>query len=450
MRGELSDLLEQVIQQAEAAGATAADAVGVENTEGTVRVRLGEVEQIQRSRERRVGLRVFVGQRQAMTASGDLRPETLSRLVKDTVEIAGLTAEDPNAGLPDASACGATHTDRPDLMDELADGFDLERGAEWARAAEGAAMGADDRITNSEGAQFGFSSVRRAYAASGGVSGSYRSSYFSGYVVPIAVADGGMERDYHYSQRRHYTELESPEAIGAIAAARTVRRLGARKVKTCQVPVVFDNRTASQVLGYVASALSGYGIYRGASFLRDRLGEVIASKYVHVTDDALLHAGMATKPYDGEGLATRTQTIIDRGRLQTYLLDTYSGRKLGLASTASAARSVGDAPTVGATNFHLEAGDGSPEDLVGDVQNGFYITELIGFGVNTTTGDYSQGAAGLWIQNGKLTHAVSEVTIAGQLLDMLKAIDGVANDLERHRSVSAPTFRIAQMTVAGE
>ena len=447
---ELNTLLRRMIDRAEAKGATQADALAVEYTEGHVRVRLGEVEQIQQASQRRIGLRVLTGQSQAMTSSGDLRPETLDRLVDDTVAMARLTASDPHAGLPDRALTGAAHVERPDLFDPESAEFELAGGADWAKRAEKAALDSDPRFTNSEGSEFGFASSLSAYAASGGVEGSYRSSYFSGYVVPVAKADdGGMERDYWYSQRRYFNDLESAETIGRIAAERTLRRLGAVQAKTCKVPIVFDDRMASSILGYLASALSGYAIYRGASFLRERLGQQVASEHVTIIDDGQLKGGMGTRPYDGEGIATTTKEVIGGGKLHTYLLDTYSGKKLGMATTANAARSIGDSPTVSPTNFHLQPGQATEADLLAGVKDGFYVTELIGFGFDATSGDYSQGASGMWITNGKLSHAVNEVTIAGNLLDMFKDIDAVGDTLDATRSVASPAFRIKEMTVAG-
>ncbi len=450
MTDALTPMLERVIARAESKGATAADAVAVDYVEGSVRVRLGETEQIQRARQRRVGLRVFFGHRQAMTASGDLRESTLDRLVDDTCAMAQVTAEDPFSGLPDADQIVAGHFEREDLHDPSADGFELAAGATWAKRAEEAAMAVDPRIQNSEGAEFGFSSVKRAFAASGGVQGSYRTSYFSGYVVPVATDEDGMERDWWFSQRRKYADLESAETIGRIAAERTLRRLGAVRAKTCKVPVVFDERLAARLVGYMASALSGYSIYRGASYLRDRLGEQVASDLVTIIDDGTLAGGMGSKPYDGEGLATRRSAVVENGTLNSYMLDTYSGRKLSMQSTGNAARSIGDAPTVSATNLHLQPGEHSPDQLLDGIKDGLYVTELIGFGVNTTTGDYSQGAGGMWIVDGKLSHAVSELTIAGNLLDMFKDIDAVADDLDPNRAVSSPSFRIRELTVAGQ
>ncbi|HIA03665.1 MAG TPA: TldD/PmbA family protein [Myxococcales bacterium] len=450
MSDNLNELLLSLIKRAEDRGATAADAVAVDQVEGSVRVRLGEVDQIQQARQRRVGLRVLMGGSQAISASGDLRPATLDQLVDTTCAMARLTASDPNAGLPEPEECGAAHVERPDLRDSAAIGFDLQQGVEWARRAEEVAMAQDARITNSEGGEFGFAHTSRHYAASGGVAGSYQSSSFSGAVVPVAVQEGAMERDYWYSFRRHYSDLLSPEEVGKIAAARTLRRLGAVQPKTGAVPVVFDHRTASSLVGQLASALSGYSIYRGASYLREQMGQQIASELVTIVDDATLSGGMATRPYDGEGLVGSCKTIVDSGVLKSYLLDSYSARKLGMKSTGNAARSVGDAPTVSPTNFHLKAAQCNPaEQLLDGISQGFYVTELFGFGVNLTTGDYSQGASGMWIVDGKLSHPVNEATIAGNLMQIMNDIEAAGDDLNPHKSVSSPSLRIREMMVAG-
>jgi PmbA protein len=450
MSASLNELLQELIERAESRGASGADAVAIDQVEGSVRVRLGQVDQIQQATKRRVGLRVLINGSQAISASSDLRADTLKRLVDDTCAIARLTASDPCAGLPDPQDCGAGHVERPDLRDAGAEGFDLERGVAWAREAEEIAMAQDERITNSEGGEFAFAHTSRHYAATGGVAGSYRTSSFSGAVVPVAIQDGAMERDYWYTFRRHFKDLKSPEEVGKIAAARTLRRLGAVKPKTGTVPVVFDQRTASSLVGQLASALSGYAIYRGASYLRDKLGQQIASKLITIVDDSTLDGGMATRPYDGEGLAGSRRTIVDSGVLQSYLLDTYSARKLDMRSTSNASRSVGDAPSVSSTNFHLLCPQPTPVDqLLDGISEGFYVTDLFGFGVNLTTGDYSQGASGMWILNGKLSHAVNEVTIAGTLQQMLNDVEAVGDDLDPHRSVSSPSLRIGQLMVAG-
>ncbi len=447
---DTNHLLERVVAHAEARGATQADAVAFDVVEGSVRVRLGEIEELTRSKERQLGLRVFVGQRSAMSSTSDLREDALLRFVDGVVAMARVTAEDPNAGLPDPSSTAARHVaDDPELYDPAAEAFDLERGVEWCREAERAAM-ADPRIKNSEGAAFGFASGTRAFRASGGVAGSYRTSSFSGSVTPIAEQDGAMERDYWWTARRRLAALDQPAEVGRVALERTLRRLGARRLSTGERPVVFDPATASSLLRHLASAVNAYTVYRGASVLASRLGTVIGSPLLTLVDDGTLGGGMATRPYDGEGLGSRRTVIVSEGRLESWICDTYSGRKVGHGSTANAARGVADAPTAAPSNLHLAAGETSPDQLLAGIADGLYVTELIGFGVNVTTGDFSQGAAGLRIKDGALDHAVSEVTIAGNLLDMLRDIEAVGSDLDTSRALSAPSLRLSRMMVAGE
>jgi len=448
MRTELDDLLSRVVCRAEKKGATGADAVATEYTESSVRVRLGDVEEIQRSHQRHLGVRVLIGQRQAISSSSDLRPSALDRLVDETVEMARVIANDPAAGLPSPGLTGASFTNATTLYDPAIESIDIQDGVDWAKAAEDAAMG-DARITNCEGATFGFTAAKRHYAASGGVEGSYRTSSFSGWVVPVASQAGLMERDYWYTTRRMLCDIDTPEAVGKKASELALRRLGAIQPKTAHVPVVFDSRTASALVGHIARALSGYAIYRGSSYLVDRIGQRIASDAITLVDDGTLPGLMGTKPYDGEGIPTRRTVVVDRGQLQGYLFDAYSARKCSLQSTGNAARSISDAPTVAPTNLHLQPGTASLDDMLEGIQSGLYVTELIGFGVNLTTGDYSQGASGLWIENGRLSHAVAEVSIAGNLLTMLQSVDCVGADLDRYRSVSSPSLRLTELMVAG-
>jgi PmbA protein len=258
-----------------------------------------------------------------------------------------------------------------------------------------------------------------------------------------------MQRDYWYSSNRKFARLESPQAVGEKAARRVLRRLGGSKIKTCEVPIIFDPEMAASLLRNLASAISGYALYKGASFLTGKLGTQIGSSLLTVIDDATIPGALGSKPFDGEGLATRKKVVVADGKLQSYLLDSYSGRKLGLRSTGNASRSVGEPPGVAPANFYLAPGKHSAEEIIGSVKKGFYVTELIGFGVNMVTGDYSRGAAGLWIENGELTHAVEEVTIAGNLRDMFQNVEMVGNDLEMRARICAPTVKISQMTVAG-
>jgi PmbA protein len=307
----------------------------------------------------------------------------------------------------------------------------------------------DPRITNSEGAEFDAGTSGVLYAASNGFSGGYQSSHCSLAVVPIATQNGSMQRDYWYSARRHLAKLDAPEAIGRTAAARALRRLGARKVQTCEVPVVFDPDMAASLLGHLAGAVSGNALYKGMSFLLGKLGEQIAPSFVTVTDDGTLVGGLGSKPFDAEGLPTRQTIVVDGGVLRSYLFDCYSARKLHSQSTGNAARSIADAPHVSPTNFILQPGTTSPKDIVASVKSGLYVTELMGFGVNPVTGDYSRGASGMWIENGELAYPVEEITIAGNLLTMFRDIEVVGNDLDLRRSIVAPTLKIARLTVAG-
>ncbi|MGH7410679.1 MAG: TldD/PmbA family protein, partial [Candidatus Methylomirabilis sp.] len=318
-----------------------------------------------------------------------------------------------------------------------------------AKAAEAAALSYDPRITNSEGAEFASNLYRIIYGNSHGFLGEYQGSTFSLAVTPIALSDGAMQRDYWYTFSRHLNGLESPEAVGKRAAERTIRRLGARKIATREVPVVFDPETSASLMRSLCSAVSGPSLYRGASFLIDRLGDRIAPEIVSIYDDGTLQGHLGSKPFDGEGLPTRRTALVENGVLRSYLLDTYSARKLKLAPTGSAARGVGDVPTVGPTNFFLQAGPDDPTEIIRSVDSGLYVTELIGPGVNFVTGDYSRGAVGFWIENGKLTDPVEEITVAGNLKEMLLGIEMVGNDLTFRSSVVAPTLKIRRMTVAG-
>jgi PmbA protein len=268
--------------------------------------------------------------------------------------------------------------------------------------------------------------------------------------LPIAAQDGSMQTDHWTSVARRWDDLDDPAEVGRIAARRALARLGARRVPTCEVPVVFEPTTARALLGHLSACVGGSSVYRGASFLGDKRGETIASPAVTVVDDGRLVGGLGSKPFDGEGLATRRTPVIEQGRLASFLLDTYAGRRLGLASTGNAARGAGSAPGAGPTNLWIEPGSGALEDLVADTREGLLVTWLFGHGFNPVTGDFSRGAAGLWIENGKTTHPVEEITIAGNLLDMLRAVDAVGSDLVWQGRVAAPSLRIARMTVAGE
>lgn len=446
--GTYDQLASDVLARAKDCGATEADIVVADGETFSVQVRVGAVDRLTKAREKRLGLRVFVGKRSATTSTSDFSKESLERLVSETCTLAKAVVEDQVSGLPDALQMARDWPDL-DLYDDTTLGTETQ--IEWAKRGEAAAFAADPRVTNSEGAEFDSSSGRVVLANSHGFVGSYKSSSYSLSVSPIATdpGTGAMQRDAWYEVQRKFSRLASAESIGQEATKRAVRRLGARKVATKRVPVVFDQETAGSMLANLCSAVSGYGLYKRASFLLDQLGQTIASDLITVYDDGRMAGGLGSRPFDGEGLATRKNTIVERGVLKSYLLDTYSGKKLGLSSTGNAARSVGESPSVGPTNFYLVPGVKSPQDIIGSVKEGLYVTDLIGFGINMVTGDYSRGACGFWIENGELTYPVEEITIAGNLKEMFKHIEMVGSDLVFRGRIASPTVKITEMMVAG-
>jgi PmbA protein len=443
-----TEVAQETLERARARGASAAEAMLVEGDSFDVVVRLGEVDVVTSARQQRLGLRVFFGRRAATTATSDVSAASLDKLVDDTCALARAAAEDPYAGLPDAEAL-AKYLPDLDLYDGDGEAMRTEDRIALARRAEEAALRTDPRIQNSEGAEFATGFGRVAYANSLGFAGEYRGSSYSLSVSPIAQDASGMQRDYWYTVSRKFRELEDAAAVGRRAAARAVRRLGARKVPTQQVPVVFDQETAAGLLRTLVSAASGYAVYKNASFLLGRLGQQIAAGGFTVVDDGTLPGALGSRPFDGEGLATRRTVVVEDGVLRTYLLDTYSARKLGLRSTGNASRDVGDAPGVAPTNLWLQPGTAPPDEIIRSVRCGLYVTEMLGSGVNVVTGDYSRGATGIWIENGALAYPVEEITVAGNLKDMLLAVEAVGNDLEWRGRIAAPTILIGRMTVAG-
>jgi PmbA protein len=450
---ELRQLASEVLTRALKAGATDAEAVVAEGDEFSARVRLGQVETLKESGSRAVGLRVFLKQRTANTSSSDFSEDSIQRLVDGAIALAKITSEDPFAGLPEREEFGQLEGDLKLYFDDVNQLPPAER-IEIARRAEAAAMAYDTRIQNSGGADFDTGTSHKILTNSRGFTGEYRRSYCGFSVAPIAIdKKGGMQRNYWYSSSRTTSKLESPEEIGRIAAQRTLRRLGARRVPTQKVSVVFSPEIARGIIGNIFEAANGDAIYRHATFLDDMLGKPIAGDNITVIDDGTMMldgiGGFGTAPFDGEGLPTRRTVLVEKGVLQTYVNNTYTARKLNMRSTGSASRSLAGNPGIGSHNFYLEPGQCTPEFLIGDVKNGLYVTETMGFGVNLVTGDYSQGAAGLWIENGELAYPVEEITIAGNLKDMYRNIVAIANDLEFRSSAAAPTIRIEGMTIAG-
>jgi PmbA protein len=369
-------------------------------------------------------------------------------MVRSAIELAGITTEDPHAGLPDACDLGSISGDLGLYCNDV-EGLATELKIDVARRAEDAALRADSRITNSEGASFDTHQGRHAFANSRGFAAEYQASYCSLSTVPVAREGESMERDYWVTSARGFAGLEKPEDVGRIAAQRAVRRLGARKVETQKVPVVFEPRTARTLLDNIFAAVHGGAIYRNESFLAGKLGERVASEKLTVVDDGTIPGLFGTSPFDDEGVPTRRTVVIENGVLKSYLLNTYTARKLGLHTTGNASRGLAGNAGVGNGNLYIERGAASPEQLIAGIPDGFYVTELIGFGVNIVTGDYSRGAVGLWIRNGELAFPVSEVTIAGTLQQMLLNLEAIGSDLEFRGSMAAPTLLVAEMTVGG-
>ncbi|MBA2485530.1 MAG: TldD/PmbA family protein [Nitrospira sp.] len=444
---DYSNLAQDLLARAAKHGSTAADVMVADGETLSVQVRMGAVDRLTKAREKRLGLRVFFGQRSASASTSDFSRESLERFVGETCTLAQAVIEDPVSGLPEGSPYA---TEFPDLNIHDPTKLQTDQQIDLALRTERAAFDADSRITNSEGAECDSSSGRIILANSHGFLGHYANSSFSLSVSPIASDAAGMQRDYWYGVDRSFAKLESPEAIGKEATRRTVRKLGARKVATCCAPVVFDPEVAGSLLGHLCSALSGYALYKGASFLIGQLGAQIAPGFVTIYDDGRMPGGLGTRPFDGEGLPTRKQAVVERGRLTSYLLDTYSGKKLGLSSTGNASRSIGESPSAGPTNFYMVPGTTSPNDILTSVKRGLYVTDLIGFGINMVTGDYSRGASGFWIENGELAYPVEEITIAGNLKQMYANIETIGTDLVFRGRVACPTVKLAEMTIAGQ
>ena len=443
-----------VVALAMKGGASDAEAVAREGDEFSVNVRMGAVETLKESGSRGLGLRVFLGTRSASASTSDLTPEGIRLLVEGALALAKVTEEDPFSGLPETDEFGSLPDDLHLYYEDVYSLPGVER-IEWARRVEAAALAADPRITNSDGGSFDAATGRKVLANSRGFLGGYRTSYAGVSAAPLAMdANGQMQRDGWWSSARRLGDVESPEAVGKEAARRTLRRLGARRVPTQQVPIVFAPEAARSLIGSVFEAASGDSIWRSASFLAGKLGEQIAAPALNIIDDntMLLPSGVGgfgTSPFDGEGLPSRRTVVVESGVLRNYLLNTYTARKLGMKSTHNATRGLAGTPGVGCGNLYLEPGTLTPEEIIGAIPAGLYVTSLMGFGTNLVTGDYSRGATGLWIENGQLTHAVEEVTVAGNLGEMLLHVTAIGNDLVFRGPVASPTLRIDGMTIAG-
>lgn len=447
---ELRELAAGVVSRAIKLGATAAEAVVREGTEFSTLVRLGQVETLKESGSRSIGMRVFLGQRSASTYSSDFTEDGIECLIKGAFELAQVTSEDPYAGIPEPSQLGSLSGDLKLYYDDV---YSLppEERIDYARRAERAALDSDPRMKNSDGGSFDAATGHKVLANSHGFVGEFRRSYCSVSAAPIAQdASGAMQRDYWFSLARTLAKLESAEIVGREAARRTLRRLGARKIASTQVPIVLDPIVAGSILDNIFEAVNGDAVYRQSSFLAGKLGDKVAASNITVIDDGTIPEGFGTEPFDGEGVPTRRTAVIENGVLKSYLLNTYTAKKLGLKTTGNAARGLAGNPGIGSGNFFLQKGERTPQQIIGNIKRGLYVVQFLGFGVNMVTGDFSRGASGLWIENGELAYPVEEITVAGNLKDMLNNISEIGDDLEFRGSMAAPTLRIDGMMIAGE
>jgi len=441
---EMLDMIEMALRAARQAGAEAADAVLIEGRALEVAVREGGTENIERSEGQDLGLRVFVRRSQAIVSMSKLDRDTIDQAAARAVDMARAAPEDPYAGLADPSQLTE---DIPEL--DLWDGREVN-GDELtllAKEAEDAALSVQG-VTKSSGAGASASSRRVALGTSAGFHQSFRRSGF-GFSVSVIAGEGtGMERDYDYSSAVHYGDLKPAAAIGKSAGERAVRRLKPRKMPSQRVPVVYDRRVSASLIGHFAGAISGPSVARGTSFLKDMMEKQVFADDINIMDDPLRQRGLGSRPFDAEGLAVRRMALAEKGVLKSFLLDQRSARQLKLKPTGHASRGTSSPPSPSPSNLYMDKGSQTFESLIGDIVQGFYVTELLGMGVNGVTGDYSRGATGFWIENGRLAFPVSEVTIAGNLKDMYRNMSA-ADDLEFKMATNAPTIRVEGMTVAG-
>jgi PmbA protein len=448
---KLIELGSQVVERALSKGATVAEVGVSEGAHLSVKVRMGEPELVEEAGSKSLGLRVMRGQQVAVTWTSDLTEAGLARFVDDAIELAQLAQPDPFAGPPDPAVLSRAnqHADLQ-LFDSAVNDMDAARAIDMAKRAEKAALGLDPRLTNSEGANVSRQSGASVLVTSGGFRGGLRGTYTSISVHPVADdADGKKRGGYYWSARRFANEVEAPEAVGLEAARRTLQKLGSRKLDTQEVAVIFDPDAGRSILGLLASCVNGGAIWRKGSYLIEREGQPVASPLVTIIDDPLIVRGPGSRPFDGEGLLSRKNTIVENGVLKTFILDTYSAKKLGKQSTGNASRGSGGGVGPATSNLILQPGQQTVESLIASTDKALYVTDMMGFGFNAVTGDFSRGASGYWIERGQRMFPVSEVTISLNLDDMLKRIDAVADDLDLRTSLCTPTFRISSMTVGG-
>lgn len=441
-------IAEQMLALTLKAGADGAEVLVRDGTELEVKVRLGEPELIKEAGSRALGLRVLKDDRSAVTYTSDLTMAGLERFARDSVELAALAEPDPIAALPGREEMAREVPDL-ELWDEAVLSLDVAEGIRRARVGEAAALALDKRVTNSDGAVFGRTVGASAFATSAGFSGSVRGTHVSFSVEPICDDSEGKKRNGSYwTSSRFARGLLDPEQVGVEAARRTVAKLGSRKIPTGAAPVIFSPDAARGLLGQLAGVMSGGAVWRRSSYLAGREGTAVAAPFIEIVDDPLLRRGPGSRPFDGEGLASRTNVLVSEGLLRTFLCDVYAARKLGRRSTGSAARGIGGSPHVGISNLILRPGR-TPAVELERIERGLYVTDLMGFGFNAVTGDYSQGAGGFWIERGERAFPVSEITVSANFDDLWKRIDALGDDLDTRSSVQCPSFRVSEMMIAG-
>lgn len=440
------EFAQDVVSLATRAGAHEAEVYIQTGTDFNVQVRMGDIESLTQASSKGLGLRVFIDKHMGFSSTTDFDIEVVSDMVKTTIQLAKSASRDRFNGLPEVGPGVPAHLD---LYDPMVSEIPAERKIDMAREAEQAAFEHDSRIKNSEGASVGTHEGTRIIANSNGVLYANSGTDWGISCAPLAEQNDEKQVSYYWSSKRFFSELDSPTEVGIQAAMRTVQKLGARKVQTQKVPVVFSWFVGPVLLGAVFAALNGDNAHRGLSFLKKKLGKRVASPVVTLIDDPLMPRGLGSMPFDGEGILCSTKTIVENGILNLYLYDTRSARKYGSTPSGNTRRGFSSLPSVSPTNFYLKPSNLDPADIVRGVKNGFYVTETMGQGINIVTGDFSLGAAGIWIHDGELSYPVQEVTIAGNMLDMLKNIEQVANDAHFISTVVSPTFKIAEMTVSG-
>jgi len=443
---DYSGLSDHIIKLALKKGADEAEVYIEINRESEVGTRLEEVETLKESISQGLGIRIFKNNRLGFAYTSDFTEAHLDKLVQSVIDLSDQTSIDEFIGLPEIISANPIELD---LFDPKLSNIEPSRKIAMCKLMEKKLFAYDKRINNSEGAFFYDGDSTNYIANSHGLNHSYKNSYCYLYCVPVAQQDDKLQSNYWFSFKRHFADLDKPESVAQIAAERVIRMLGASTPKTARVPVVFDPLTAASYIGGILAAINGDAVFKRSTFLVDKLNQQIASSAVNIRDDGRMVKGLASSPIDGEGLSTINKEIISQGKLVTYLYDTYTARKANTNPTASAQRGYSSTPAIGGFNFYLQAGEYPPEEIIDSIKSGFYVTSLMGFGADIVTGDYSQGAAGLWIENGKLTRPVEGLTIASNMLEMLKNIEMVGNDLTMMGPISAPSFKISEMTVAG-